>query len=199
VACGPACSGHNTCGGGGLANVCGCTPLTCADYDCGTGLPNGCGGTINCGTCGGGSCFEGSTPVLMADGTRRPISTLRPGDMIMGFDKATGAMAPREVARLAVHAPEDTPTTIVVNGGVRTTPNHPFLSAGRSVNAGQLRVGDVMHVAINRGGRMLMQEVPIKSVERQPGNIVTYDVTTSPPGGYIAGGDQIVVLQKAIP
>ena len=41
-----------TCGGGGVSNVCGCTPTTCAAQgkNCGT-IPDGCGGTLNCGSC----------------------------------------------------------------------------------------------------------------------------------------------------
>lgn len=201
VACGPACVSPNTCGGGGVANKCGCTPLTCADYTCGIGVSNGCGGTLNCGTCGGGGgCFEGTTPILMADGTLRAISALHPGDVIMGFDQATGTAVPRTVERLAIHPAEDSPSgTVIVNGGVQATTNHPFLSRGRAVNAGSLRVGDVMHVAITRGNRVVLEEVPITSVERRPGGIVSYDIKTSPPGGYIAGTNQVIVLQKAIP
>ncbi len=61
------CSGSNSCGGGGTANVCGspaCTPTTCAAQgaNCGN-LPDGCGGTLNCGTCSGSnSCGGGGTP-----------------------------------------------------------------------------------------------------------------------------------------
>ncbi len=61
VACGnagePCCSGSvcvapNTCGGGGVASQCGCTPTTCAALGLGCGtLPDGCGNTLNCGTC----------------------------------------------------------------------------------------------------------------------------------------------------
>src|SRR5436189_11101 len=62
VSCGPACTAPQTCGGGGTANVCGCTPLpSCpSGKNCGT-IANGCGGTVSCGsacsapqTCGGG-------------------------------------------------------------------------------------------------------------------------------------------------
>jgi hypothetical protein len=54
--CGP-CTLPATCGGGPagarVANVCGCTPLTCpASKACGT-LLDGCGHTLNCGTCTG--------------------------------------------------------------------------------------------------------------------------------------------------
>jgi hypothetical protein len=60
------CTSPQTCGGGGVANVCGggssCTPTTCAAQgkNCGS-ISDGCGGTLTCGsctspqTCGGGS------------------------------------------------------------------------------------------------------------------------------------------------
>jgi hypothetical protein len=76
------CTSPQTCGGGGVANVCGetssCTPTTCAAQgkNCGN-LSDGCGGTLNCGgcpspqTCGGGGvanvCGGGScTPTTCA-------------------------------------------------------------------------------------------------------------------------------------
>jgi len=50
--CGTICTAPNTCGGGGAAGKCGCTPATScpAGQNCGT-APDGCGGTLNCGTC----------------------------------------------------------------------------------------------------------------------------------------------------
>ncbi len=56
------CSGTNTCGGGGMPNVCGCTPTTCAaaGVQCGN-VSDGCGSTLACtdtctvpSWCGGG-------------------------------------------------------------------------------------------------------------------------------------------------
>ena len=62
LTCG-SCTAPQTCGGGGVANLCGggCTPTTCAAQgkNCGT-IADGCGGTLTCGsctapqTCGGG-------------------------------------------------------------------------------------------------------------------------------------------------
>ena len=48
----PGCTAPQTCGGGGTANQCGCTPLTCAGLgtNCGS-VADGCGGTLDCGTC----------------------------------------------------------------------------------------------------------------------------------------------------
>jgi hypothetical protein len=46
------CTAPETCGGGGVANVCGCAPTTCAAQgkDCGS-ISDGCDGTLDCGTC----------------------------------------------------------------------------------------------------------------------------------------------------
>jgi hypothetical protein len=48
------CMSPQTCGGGGVSNVCGCQPLpqwqACQGKTCGT-APDGCGGTVTCGTC----------------------------------------------------------------------------------------------------------------------------------------------------
>ena len=62
------CTGANTCGGGGVANVCGCTPLTCSAPSiapkCGM-FSNGCGGVLDCtGICGPGRVcnVSGSPP-----------------------------------------------------------------------------------------------------------------------------------------
>src|SRR5581483_7307846 len=53
-----ACTGSDTCGGGGTPGVCGCTP-DCAGKQCGE--PNGCGGTCTgCRECQ--TCPEGNWP-----------------------------------------------------------------------------------------------------------------------------------------
>jgi hypothetical protein len=52
-ACG-SCTSPETCGGGGIDNVCGCTNTpkvtACAGKNCGS-VSNGCGGTYSCGSC----------------------------------------------------------------------------------------------------------------------------------------------------
>jgi hypothetical protein len=46
------CTGNLICGGAGTPNVCGCSLTTCVAQlkNCGT-IGDGCGGTLNCGTC----------------------------------------------------------------------------------------------------------------------------------------------------
>ena len=75
ASCGPACAGTGvTCGGGGTANICGCTPETDAQLcaakgqNCGTlSTTDNCGGrrsVSSCGTCPGnlGQSCGGGTP-----------------------------------------------------------------------------------------------------------------------------------------
>jgi hypothetical protein len=199
VACGGACKSPQSCGGGGTANVCGCTPLTCADYTCGNGLPNGCGGTISCGICGGGGggCFAAETPVLMADGTMRAIVELRRGDMIMGYDAATGAIAPRAVDRVVIHPAEASADGIVlIDGELRATRNHPLLVGGHAVRADALKAGDALHVASAGSRRFEMLPSRVTNVQIVPGGIVSYDVKTTPAGGYIVGTKHVIALIK---
>ncbi len=55
-ACRNVCPQGKACGGGGTPGVCGCTPTTCAaeGKNCGD-IPDGCGNSLNCGTCDGGN------------------------------------------------------------------------------------------------------------------------------------------------
>lgn len=51
--CGTVCTEPDTCGGGGVAGQCGCTPtVTCATegFDCGSFIDD-CGDTVSCGSC----------------------------------------------------------------------------------------------------------------------------------------------------
>jgi hypothetical protein len=57
INCG-SCSSPQTCGGGGVANQCGCTPNAVCTNRC-ANIPDGCGGLVNCGGCAGGmSCIS---------------------------------------------------------------------------------------------------------------------------------------------
>jgi hypothetical protein len=62
-ACGNVCTLPQTCGGGSKPGVCGCTPTTCeAEGKNCDSIPDGCGGTLNCGTCEDAVCGGGGMP-----------------------------------------------------------------------------------------------------------------------------------------
>ncbi|MBO4205835.1 polymorphic toxin-type HINT domain-containing protein [Micromonospora echinofusca] len=75
---------------------------------------------------GGGACsFSGDTGVLMADGTTKPISEVRVGDLVLAVDPETGERGPRKVTNIWIH--QDALKTLDVEGGaLTTTEDHPF-------------------------------------------------------------------------
>ncbi len=73
-----------------------------------------------------GECsFTGSTGVVMADGTVKPISEVEVGDEVLAEDPETGEKGARTVTEVWSH--EDTVGELYVDGAkVETTEDHPF-------------------------------------------------------------------------
>jgi hypothetical protein len=85
LSCGTCTVSGETCGGGGVPNVCGavaCTATTCAaaGKNCGT-IDDGCGGTLACGTCtvAGETCGGGGIANVCAAGTCTPTTCAAEG------------------------------------------------------------------------------------------------------------------------
>jgi hypothetical protein len=88
-------------------------------------------------------CFTAGTPVLMADGTMKPIDQVGEGEEVASYDPATGVLRPAVVERTFVH--EKVPTLMVSTDGgvVETTGTHPFYVEGRGYTpASELHSGD---------------------------------------------------------
>ncbi len=74
-----------------------------------------------------GKCFLPHTPILLADGTTKPIAAIRPGDTVLSPDK-TGTLVPARVTRTFVN---DVAHVLDFHG-TGVTPGHAFLcGAGR--------------------------------------------------------------------
>jgi hypothetical protein len=73
-------------------------------------------------------CFLADTPILMADGTEKPIQDICPGDMVMSFDggykKGRGRLKPGRVSKTFVN----TASMIINLRGLKCTPGHVFLN-----------------------------------------------------------------------
>ncbi|TDO55249.1 pretoxin HINT domain-containing protein [Kribbella sp. VKM Ac-2571] len=79
----------------------------------------------------------------MADGSTKPISSVKIGDMVVATDPETGERGPRRVTHLWVHT--DTLFVLATDGGsITTTEDHPFWNASDHVyqRADELGVGD---------------------------------------------------------
>lgn len=133
---------------------------------------------------GGGSgdgdgCFTGETPILMADGSEKPIRDVRPGDLVAAFD----GLGPLEPCRVTAKIEHDLQPTLAVAGRVYTTSEHPFLVAsGNFVPASWLRKGDRLVAA--DGSRVTLIEDPTPTGARE----AVYNLTVDRHHTYVAGG-----------
>ncbi len=95
--------------------------------------------------------FGGETRVLMADGTTKPISEIKPGDMVLAQDPETGEIGARKVTDAWVH--DDDLVRLEIGGDiVRTTEDHPFWNDTDREwqRADQLDAGDFVLTADGR-------------------------------------------------
>ncbi|MFD7655507.1 RHS repeat-associated core domain-containing protein [Actinosynnema sp. NPDC059797] len=97
----------------------------------------------------GCNSFVAATPVLMADGSTKPISEVEIGDEVKATDPETGETTDREVVATFVHDDEGDMTRLTVRAddgatsSVDATSWHPVWveAEGRFVNIGDLRPG----------------------------------------------------------
>lgn len=140
----------------------------------------------NCPSQGGGcDCLLAGTPITLADGTTKPVESIQVGDEVLSLDEATGEMKAAKV--VVVHRPFVTDRYYVINGALRVTETHPFLSNGRWVGANNLKVGDVV-----RGDGSSSTIYSIRLVEEEA-LAYNFQVAT---GTYLAAG--MIVHNKEI-
>jgi len=75
-------------------------------------------------------CFPAGTPILLGDGTTKPIEDIAPRDLVLAFDKS-GELVPRRVVRLFRNVTEQW-VELSFDGNDRepliVTPGHSFLT-----------------------------------------------------------------------
>ena len=136
---------------GGLSYLTGPGPHTVGGFAAATASGGGFGGVM--GGAGGAlskatgvsryGCFTADTPVLMADGTTKPIGQVAVGERVVSHDPITGEDVEAEVE--ATHVHHDVPTLEVTTtaGTITTTSTHPFYVQGRGwTPAADLTRGD---------------------------------------------------------
>ncbi|UVS82253.1 polymorphic toxin-type HINT domain-containing protein [Actinokineospora sp. UTMC 2448] len=121
-------------------------------------------GTATNGSCSASSkaqlnsnSFTGDTPVLLADGTRKPIKDMRVGDVVLATDPTTGESGPRVVTDVRSHQSERLLYEITVDtadgtGKITATDEHPFWveSLQKWVHAEDLKPGYTFKTADHR-------------------------------------------------
>jgi predicted phage terminase large subunit-like protein len=134
-------------------------------------------------------CMVGSTPVLMADGTEKPLCDVRAGDAIATYE--AGRISTSVVRNWANQGP-DCVFTIRMKSGTIVTANkrHPFLvqcgEATEWVRLKNLKVGDrILRASIGANGEAL--PVPSMGATSLPGARATATlITTSSDGRTVS-------------
>ncbi|WP_325605818.1 polymorphic toxin-type HINT domain-containing protein [Nocardioides sp.] len=140
--------------------------------------------------CAPGNSFTGTTLVLMADGSKKPIKDVRLGDKVMATDPETGETGPRKVVDLIRHGGLHTMVAVRLSSGttIDATDHHPFWveSRGQWVDAIDLQPGDVLVQADGGRSRVLSTLVTEQ-------DLTAYNLTVEGLHTYFAGAEPVLV------
>lgn len=148
----------------------------------------GSGGGGSGGGGSGGGCFTPETPVLMSDGSTKPIKNIQIGDSVKSFDFQANKPADNKVIALFKFKKTD---YLLING-LEVTPTHPFcVGRGEWKEAGMLKVGDVLIGEDNR-------KIKIEKIERVKKNVTVHNFTVDGTHNYFVsnGKDNFLVHNK---
>lgn len=143
-------------------------------------------------------CVQAGTLVTMANGSRKPIEQIKPGETIQAYDTKQNRLTLATVEKALVH----TDLTyllheIKADGGesLLATGNHPVLTKTWGwKNVDQLRPGDIIYQYIPESGSV--QELPLLAIIRDKSEKgVVYNLKTSR-GNYFA--NDILVHNKCL-
>ncbi|MFZ5761864.1 MAG: hypothetical protein ACOY8P_02925 [Thermodesulfobacteriota bacterium] len=131
-------------------------------------------------------CFAGSTPVLMADGSTKPIEEILAGDAVLAFD-GLGNLTPARVSRTYAYDPAEVMELFVEKSDVPivATPLHRFLTAdGVYKPLVKLAGGDLL---VGADGRALR----LARVGGVAGAAPIFNFTVEGLHTYVAGGVRV--------
>lgn len=182
MVCATPCSACYFCSLGGSCYQC----LNEPEVDGGTSCTVSCESCTVSGLCysevGGGGCFLAGTLLATPLGAVA-IETIKVGDLLLSQDE-TGQ--PRIGAVTDTHKTE-THAYLVLNGTLQVTATHPFFVDGEWIEAGDLKVGDIL---TNRDG----SQVSIASIARVNKGVRVYNVTVDDAHTFFA--NNILVHNK---
>ncbi|WP_242049318.1 LamG-like jellyroll fold domain-containing protein [Aulosira sp. FACHB-615] len=121
-------------------------------------------------------CFTAETPILMLDGTYKPIEQIKIGDEVMAFD-GLGELQPRKVTQTFITPDQE----VVQLGKIQVTLGHHFLQPDGSFKALD---------AINTNGFLVGvtgKLIPHPGIKPVAGKYTVYNFTVEELHTYVAG------------
>ena len=168
-----------------------------AAMGCATGML-GAGGASKWASLGkcrkAGNSFTSDTPVLLADGTRKPIKDVRIGDEVLATDPETGETGPRPVTALIKGTGDKQLVDITLDTGashsLTATDGHPFWvpALNRWVEADELTAGQWLRTSSGTW-------VQITAVTHRTTSTTVYNLTVADFHTYyvLAGATPVLV------
>jgi hypothetical protein len=128
----------------------------------------------------------------MADGTLKPIDEIKVGELVLAYDEQTQRTHAAAVLKLFVHEEwQKQASTILINGRLRATTNHPFFVQGSWQRAEYLKPGNLLRslvpTPLEREGRTTTSE-NVTSLVALPGVDTVYNLEIDRYHTYFAEG-----------
>ena len=140
--------------------------------------------------------FTAETPVLLADGTERPIEQVKVGDQVQATDPQTGETGARPVTQLIRHTGPHTMVDLTLADGsvLHTTDHHPLWDAttNRFAHAIDLHPGEQLQ---RPDGTLLT----LAAVVIRQQNLTAYNLTIAGIHTYYAGTTPLLVHNSCGP
>jgi regulator of RNase E activity RraB len=163
------------------------------------------------GTYGTDICFPGDEEVTLANGSKKVLKNILPGDQIISLNAATHTTSIMKVKELVVHQPanyaitqllavhivaDDTKEAHIVNisGKVlQATPNHPVQTSAGKKKIGEVNDGEEL-LCIDEKSQQVLTYVVVNKTEKANGMQAVYNIVAEGEGTFMM--NNIMVLQK---
>ena len=93
-----------------------------------------------------GKCLHSGSMVEMADGTKKPIEQIVEGDVVLALNEDNYRLYHRRVVAVEDNGVKELVEIKTAHRTLKSTPHHPILANNRWIDAGKLKVGDLIAV-----------------------------------------------------
>jgi hypothetical protein len=156
-------------------------------------------------------CFPGDEEVTLANGSKKLLNTIKPGDEVVSIDPATKATSIVKVKELTTHdAKNYALTRLVLVAGItkntaagqmvslsskvlQATPNHPMMTKDGNVKMGQIAEGQEV-LCLNENTGQYEAFTVIQKTEKGGGIQKVYNIVAD--GGSTLLMNGVMVMQK---
>ena len=108
-----------------------------------------------------GKCLHSGSMVEMADGTKKPIEQIIPGDVVLALNEDNYRLYHRKVVAVEDNGVKELVEIKTSQRTLKSTPHHPILANNRWIDAGELKVGDLVAVPKGFSGLKESEFLPI--------------------------------------